>query len=398
MENKEPETIRILAHLKPAQKASRDMNGGILHYAAIHPNVKVLLFDGGRTCRPPADLCAWKPDGIIIGSSDERTVGLIERLGCRAALFVNVEPPTAASLRCASVFCDNTAVAEAAARLFADKGLKHFGFVPPHARERWAEERSQALSAAAARLGFSFSAFDTPREGRRNLRRELATLAAWIAALPKPCGIFAANDTRAKDVLDACREASVSIPEQAMVLGVDNEDFICPQMHPTLSSIIPDFHHGGYLAAEMLVQLVTGKSRRLPTGAFGVRGIVERASTSDPNGAGRMVSKANEFMRSHVGNCVISVSDVAKAAGASLRLLQMNYKAVTGTTISAAIQSLRLTKVCELLEQTLTPIGHIGELCGFNNETYLKNLFRARFGCSMRDWRQSRLGAPREGA
>ena len=101
---------------------------------------------------------------------------------------------------------------------------------------------------------------------------------------------------------------------------------------------------------------------------------------------------AGEFIRLYAGNRPISVSDVAKAAGASLRLLQMNYKSVTGTTISETIQSIRLRKVCKILEQTTTPIDHIGELCGFNCETYLKNLFRARFGCSMRDWRKSHSG------
>ena len=106
------------------------------------------------------------------------------------------------------------------------------------------------------------------------------------------------------------------------------------------------------------------------------------------NGSSRMVSKAVEFMQLYAGNRPISASDVAKAAGASLRLLQMNYKAVTGTTISNTLQSIRLKKVCELLEQTATPIGNIGELCGFNNEAYLKKLFRARFGCAMRNWRK----------
>jgi len=397
MKNAAPDTIRILAHLKAELKASRDLTGGVLHYAAIHPDVTVQLFGAGTAHPHHEDFHAWKPDGIIVSTNDDRTVDLIKSLGCGAALFVNAEAPAAAPFRCASVFCDNKAVAEAAARLFVDKGLKHFAFVQTLEREQWAEERSRTMRECASRLGCSFSAFDTPRTGQRDLRRELSLLAAWIATLPKPCGILAANDSRAKYVVDACREASVAIPEQVMVLGVDNEDFICPQLHPALSSIMPDFHQGGYLAAEMLVQLVAGGRRRLPRGVFGVRGIAERVSTSDGNDAGRMVGKADAFMRLNIGNCDISVRDVAKAAHVSLRLLQMNYKAVTGATISQALQSLRLEKVCELLRETLTPIGRIGELCGFTSETYLKNLFRARFGCSMRDWRKNRLGAARDG-
>ncbi|MBR0056244.1 MAG: AraC family transcriptional regulator, partial [Kiritimatiellae bacterium] len=42
-----------------------------------------------------------------------------------------------------------------------------------------------------------------------------------------------------------------------------------------------------------------------------------------------------------------------------------------------------------LLVETQTPIGQIGELCGFGDEAHLKRLFRRRFGCTMRDWRRS---------
>lgn len=36
-----------------------------------------------------------------------------------------------------------------------------------------------------------------------------------------------------------------------------------------------------------------------------------------------------------------------------------------------------------------TPIGEIAALCGFESDGYLKELFRRRFGCTMRDWRRS---------
>ena len=34
-----------------------------------------------------------------------------------------------------------------------------------------------------------------------------------------------------------------------------------------------------------------------------------------------------------------------------------------------------------------TPIGAIGAMCGFRSEGYLKRLFLARHGCTMREWR-----------
>jgi LacI family transcriptional regulator len=215
----------------------------------------------------------------------------------------------------------------------------------------------------------------------------MAALARWVGALPKPCGIFAANDIRAKEVMDACAAASVSVPGQVLVLGVDDEEFVCRQMRPTLSSVVPDFDKGGYLAAEMLVELLSGGPRRIGRRLFGVRGIVERLSTSDPNEAGRMVERAEEFIREHATSADISVRDVAKASAASLRLLQKNFKFITGTTVCEAIQTARLQRACSLLTETRTPIGRIAELCGFGGDAYLKKLFRNRLGCTMRDYR-----------
>lgn len=369
------------------QKASRDMTGGILHYAAVHPDVQVQLYGVGTPRGSWNEFASWRPDGIIIGTSGSETIRAIAKLGCSAALFVNAEAPDSVPFRHASIYCDNRAVAEAAMKLLAGKQLHHFAFVGTRAGDEWSAERERVFRQLARSGGGTYSAFLPPSTAERHHGRELDAMTEWICALPKPCGIFAACDARAKDVLDACHNSKAAVPEQVMVLGVDDEEFICRQMEPTLSSVVPDFGKGGYLAAETLVKLISGRRRTLPRRTFGVQGVIERTSTSDPNGAGRMVSRAKEFIHAYAASDV-SVDDVAKASGASLRLLQKNFKSITGTTICDALQSRRLQHVCSLLTQTTTPIGQIGELCGFGNESYLKKLFLRRFGCTMRDYRK----------
>ena len=303
---------------------------------------------------------------------------------------MNVEPPVRTSLRCASVFCDGAAVAETAAGLFARKGLRHFAYVGTRDGDPWSRERQDALRECAARRGASFASFAPSRGASARPVREMAAMARWTAALPKPCGLLAANDIRAMDALAACRQAGTSVPEHVMVLGVDDEEFICCQTSPTLSSVVPDFDCGGYLAMETLAGLLADGAQGGTRPRFGVRGVVERASTSDPSGAGRIVSRAKEYIRIYATAADISVQDVAKASGASVRLLQKHFKAIAGTTVCDAIQTTRLARVRELLEETVTPIGRIGELCGFFGEAHLKKLFRRRFGCTMRDWRSGR--------
>lgn len=364
------------------------MSGGILHYASTHDDIHVKIYGPGTPWSRIDEFAAWQPDGIIIGATDTKTISTIRRLGCRAAVFINDVAPEDCGFIHSSVYCDNCRVAEAAANLFLKKRLAHMAYIGSRAQEDWSIERGTHFRRIIEASCKTFTSFDPPTAAQKNHSNEIAMLTEWLKKLPKPCGIFAACDSRAKDVFDAACDGGVAIPDQVLVCGVDDEEFICEQMTPTLTSIIPDFHHGGYLAAEMLAQLSSYGKRKSEECRFGVKGIVERLSTCDQFGANRVVLRAQEFIRQN-GLEDISVAEVAKAAGASLRLLQKNFKMVTGTTVCDCIRTHRLERVCTILRETATPIGQIGELCGFGDEKHLKKLFRARFGCTMRHYRGS---------
>ena len=383
--------LRILARLDAGERSSRGMVGGILRYAALHHDVEVRLYGPGTPYRRLEQFRDWRPDGIVVGEPLGRTLAVAADLGVRAAVLSNVDPPADLPLRCAGVFCDNAAIAAAAADFFAGCRVKALGYVgdvlPGRAPEPvWSAERGAALRERAARLGLPFSSFAPPAR-RHGAEAERRALGAWLAALPRPCGVLAANDMRASVVLEACRAAGVAVPRSVLVLGVDDEEFVCRQTRPTLSSFVMDWDGGGFLEAETLVELLRGRRRRLPRRTFGILGIARRQSTGDTNEARLMVARAEEFIAEHATTAGIGVGDVAKAAFASLRLLQANFKAVTGRTVLGAIQEARLAKACEPLSETNAPIGEIAGLCGFRGTSHLKELFRRRFGRTMRAWR-----------
>ena len=76
-----------------------------------------------------------------------------------------------------------------------------------------------------------------------------AEVSQWVEGLPKPVGLMACNDIRGQQVLTACRDVGVAVPEEVAVLGVDNDEVLCDLADPTLSSIIPDTRRIGYEAA-----------------------------------------------------------------------------------------------------------------------------------------------------
>ena len=102
-----------------------------------------------------------------------------------------------------------------------------------------------------------------------------------------------------------------------------------------------------------------------------------------------MVGRAEEFIRENAGGGEFRIGDVAKAAFASTRLLQRNFKDVTGRTVGEALRDERLRRVRALLSETTTPIGAIAGLCGFRTGIDLRKLFRLRFHTSMRQWRHN---------
>ena len=86
------------------------------------------------------------------------------------------------------------------------------------------------------------------------------TLSSWVESLPKPVGIMTCNDTRAQQLLNACMEQSVAVPEKVAVIGVDNDEIVCKLCRPQLSSVQSNAHQIGFVAAEILHKMISGES------------------------------------------------------------------------------------------------------------------------------------------
>lgn len=195
-------------------------------------------------------------------------------------------------------------------------------------------------------------------------------------------------DQRAKHVIDACRLADISVPEQIQVLGVDNEAFICEQTTPSLSSIQPDFEDLGYRAASALDRLLVSSRPKTVRIVGKVTGGVERFSTTNYLGGACCVALAREFIRRNASTN-ITVGDVVRAAHTSQRLLQMHFQKICGKSVRDELIDTHLRLVKESLRSTCIPIDRIGDFCGFRGVKYLKTLFKRRFGVTMSEYRQS---------
>ena len=249
----------------------------------------------------------------------------------------------------------------------------------------WSRLRERGFRARLARSGHVC----------QTIRGDKNALAAALRTLPRPIALMAPYDFRAKEVLDACRQAKLSVPRDVAILGVDNDDLICESSRPSLSSINLDQEAIGYRAAETLDRMMAARNPAtvrtviLPTGF-----IAERESTKAVPPAARLVERLTAYLDAHALEG-ISVADAVRELGVSRRLADLRFRELTGKTIRQAIEERRLLAIRHRLAETDLPIGKITRLCGYAGELRAKYAFKARFGLTMSAWRKkSKIPSP----
>jgi len=364
-------TYKIAVIEDSTHKAVREKRSGVLRYFANHHNFQVLLLGHSQSVfqqlREPSD---------IVGIID---VGVNQCLKFSVP-FVAIDGANSQTASSMAVNIDDHAIAEAAANFLIARGNTNFAFVETNLPYEKTHSSNRALGfrQTLQQQGYEACVFSPEATTAAHSSAELTILADWLRRLPKPCGVFAYADNRAQLVIDACNLAQLNVPGQINLISVDNDTEICEFCQPTLTSIWPDFEQAGYLGAQLLHQTILGK--HLPTVTrleYGIKRIVERASTQDLRGGGRLVSLANEYIRLHYREPINS-TDIANHLNVSRRLLDMRFREITSTTVQKEIERLRMLEASRLLQNTELTALEISSLCGYKTYmAFLKAFCRA---------------------
>jgi LacI family transcriptional regulator len=214
-------------------------------------------------------------------------------------------------------------------------------------------------------------------------------LHAWLRALPKPCGIFAANDMMAERIVATAKAEGLEVPYDLAVLGCDDDARICEHAETSISSIRPDYTKGGMLAVQMLADAMNGTYSG-SVGMFGDIGAVHRASTRVTIYKSPAILDALEYIRLNALSG-ISASNVISRIKGSRRSAENMFRAAIGHSILAEIQSVRLNEVKRLLTNPLMKIGAIAARTGYRSENFLTRLFKRETGMTPSQWRKKEL-------
>jgi len=291
----------------------------------------------------------------------------------------------------AFVKSDSAAVGREAAQTLLRQGVyRSYAYAGYRADEDWSRYRGTAFRDTLAAAGFVGRMFDITHY--KDKVEDKATLIKWLGELPKPCGILAACDDRAFELVDVCREAGIKVPAEVGVLGVNNDPILCENAEPKLSSVQPDFIAEGRVAAELLETMMSGGGipARKRVSLVGIRAVVHRESTVPQSDAGKFVQKVMAYISKEALKG-IGVDAVARRFKVSRSLLELRFGELQRESVYEAMLRIRLDEVKRRLRLTDEPIASITAACGWSNPTPPKALFRRRFGMSMREYRKSDL-------
>ena len=268
-------------------------------------------------------------------------------------------------------------------------GLQSFAFVASPRNYFWSRDREAEFRGILHLHGLDCAAFGR-KESFRSEKARGKACAAFLKALPKPCGVMAENDYLAAYVLDLARHMKIAVPSQMAVIGVDDDSALCENAHPALSSVYLDFEQAGYRSCEILSQLVANPSAAPIRETYGALGLMRRGSTPASSGAPPRVAKMLAYIREHACEG-ISAKAVAAQTSGSCRLAEMDFLRATGHTIMEELNRVRFEHVEVLLRTPSQRLGAIAHLCGWKTENALRAAFLKRYGMSMRAWRDHGL-------
>lgn len=246
----------------------------------------------------------------------------------------------------------------------------------------WSRERGEAFRREVAAQGGALAPSFEPADARRPV---VADLRRWVRALPRSCGVFAANDETALRVMAVARREGLRVPQDLAVVGVD-DSARCTKVEPTLTSVAPDWEAGAFLAAEALDLALKGKpaeGRR----TFRPLGLVSRGSTHRASwGAGESrVREAVAFIRENAC-AAISVPNVVRMMGGSRRAAEMAFRAVTGRSVLEEIRRVRFERARQLVSSGVTNEVAVANRCGYASLPSFSRMFKEAHGMSFRAW------------
>lgn len=350
---------------------SRAIHRGITRYA--HDAGWIL--DGGFV-RNRMAVSHWQGDGVICV------------LGVQAALDKTIHRLRLPTVNigyqrlhgAANIAADSAALGRLAAEHFLTRGFRHFAFYEAN-RSIGEVVRRDEFEEVLRKAGQRVHRIGLPGAHRRKippLERD-RRVGEQLRQLPKPVAVLAEYDDKAIEVIDAAISSGLRVPEQVAVLGVDNDELLCPFAPVPLSSIDNDEERIGFEAAKQLHRMLRGKAPPDAPVLIQPRGVVVRQSTNILAIEHVHVAHAlrliwDEYTRD------IDASQIIGKIPLSYTQVHKSFVKHVGHSVAEEIERLRLSHAQQLLGDGDLKLAEVARRSGFGTADRMGRVFQRKLG------------------
>ena len=376
---------RVALMVETTKPLGRNVLTGIANYARTRAHWSPIIEERNPSGSLPTWLMRSVVDGIICRGSDSTIIDFalsreipIVKLGGESVQLI----PT--------VVTNDEMISCRVAEHLLTRKLKSFAFIGVLGKQ-WSELRRNAFVRILHDAGLECQCFDLPSSGtrRRSWYRDQQAISVWIESLPLHTAVFVAYDQLGLLAINACHQIGRLIPEQIILIGVDNDKTLCELADPPLSSVAQDFARIGYVSAQLLDGLMHGDTPCGQRHLINPLNVVERHSSDMILVSDGDVAKALLFIRENACQG-LDVTSVASHVGISRRVLERRFAQCIKRSPKEEILRLQVDRVKELLVESEFTLATIARLAGFNHTSYMCALFKKRSGVPPGEYRRLR--------
>ena len=375
---------KVILLIESSRESGRALLRGIAKYAYHHGPWSFHWEPAGLE-KARQKLGSLEANGIIARDVD---MDLIEKMLTRRLPGVIIGHRQKEVPGKANVVTDSSAIAGMAAAHLMGCGFRHFGFCG-YLNTPWSAARREVFALKIRKAGFEVRTHEVrPDKIAQQEGKVRESIVRWLRSVPRPIGLMACNDDLGKEVVEACRQAGLRVPDDVAIIGADNDEVVCGLSNPPLSSVAINFERAGYEAAGVLDRLMRGAMRAPPRILVHASHVLPRQSTDIVAVENDSLAKALRFIRDHARSGV-TVEAVAHAAGLSRRVLEKRFQAYLKCSALEEIRRVRTDQIARMLVETELPVGQIAGALGFEDVQHVARYFRAGKGLSPLAYRKT---------
>ena len=390
MTTKKRQGFQVALLFKARGNYGREVIAGVCDYVKSTRAVwDMLLHEDFRDS--VAGISEWAGDGIIADFDDPDFVAALAEVkvpvvGVGGSYQRDADYPRNVPY----VATDNEKLVTEAYTHLVDMGLPRFAFygLPETRSYRWSVERERTYLKLCARDRTKPEVFKGQGTFGLDWDDILTDVIAWLKALPKPIGVIAVTDSRARHILQACILADIAVPEEVAIVGIDDDPLLRMLTRIPISSVRQGTRNMGQTAAGMLHRRLLGAMPDETRIIIPPEGLNAQMSSRYQPVYDPYVMRARHYIRQFAGQG-IKVAQVAAYVGVSRTTLETHFRRAFGYTVHDDMLAYRLQMAQEMLVDDALPLEKVAELSGFTSNQYMHTVFKRELGCSPREFQRN---------